>query len=142
MGGSLLNQVPKTFTAAEAMVLQTLHGDDALKNIQVSDQVATQWTEGEGEDDPEKVRTDLEERSRLQFLYGAALRKVRNVESIEGIFGIRSMPLPKTIVGVDDVELAEAKPKKVPRDMSKLNEARARKKREREEQDALAAAVG
>lgn len=113
IGGSLLNQVPKTFTAAEAIVLQTLHGTDALNKIVPTDDEALEWSpDADFEPDAKVLRTHAQERERLQMVFGVALRRIPQ-NNIDGLFGIASMPLPEKIMGVDDIPFARDKPKRV-----------------------------
>lgn len=95
LNGSLYNEVRKTdVTAAEIAVLKALHqgaeaGGDVITNIK-----------------PTKIvrREDLEERERLNNLYGGALAKREHLRSLNNILGHETVPLPQKIAGVASTE--------------------------------------
>lgn len=112
VGGSLLNQVQKEVTAAEYKLLQLLHGNDAVNKVEPTKKQALSWygPDADQEPDPDELRTNTQERARLQYTYGVALRRIPHVGNIDGVFGIGTVPLPQTIEGVDDIPLASEKP--------------------------------
>lgn len=87
LGGSVLNQVSKLgVSAAEVIILRTLHGGDAVNRLV-------------------PIRNDktphAQERDRLDRLYGPALGKLTPAQSVTSLFGPAHTKLP---VKIDDVE--------------------------------------
>ena len=94
LSGSIFNQVRKTdLTPAEIIILKRMHGGDAIKEIAAT-----------GDAD----RSDEAERERLHDTYGAALRSIENVKTIEGILGVAGMPLPAYVPGVENLPAPKA----------------------------------
>jgi hypothetical protein len=94
LGGEAANQVPKTnLTAAEIVVLRTIHGLESVNDIEKTGAA-------------KKTHTDAAERNRLQMIYGTALRKIEGVGSINGIFGVGgALPAepPQVVYEQDDI---------------------------------------
>jgi hypothetical protein len=83
LGGSVVNEVRKdSVTAAEIVLLQVLHGEDAVSEIIEAGEV---------------TRSDAEERERLvAALYDA--------DAVRATFGVAAIPLPKEIAGAGKPE--------------------------------------
>lgn len=93
LSGSLYNEVPKDeVTAAEITLLRVIHGNDGVADI---------VHKGEVE------RSDIEERGRLNFIYGGALHTIDEIKSINGVFGVAGA-LPDKIAGVEIAEKPKA----------------------------------
>lgn len=92
LSGSMYNEVPKVgVTAAEIAVLKAIHqapdaGVEAVINIKAGENVR---------------RDDHEERQRLEETYGPALARIEHIRNLSAILGHATVPLPKTIPGVD-----------------------------------------
>jgi len=86
----------RSVTAAEIMVLRTIHGKEAIANIRRAD----------AKDPP----TDSEVRARLDQEYGQALKRAGM--PIDRLFGPEHMPLPKKLDGFID---PEAKARRAPK---------------------------
>ena len=94
LGGSMTNEVPKVdVTAAEIQVLRAIHqgvdaGVDAIIRIKPTRHVD---------------RDDMEERERLQRIYGRALAGNDAIRSLQTILGHHTAPLPQSVPGVDNL---------------------------------------
>lgn len=94
LNGSMLNEVRKiNVTAAEIAVLRAIH-----QQPEAGVEAITQIKPGKQTD-----RSDHEERERLETIYGAALAKNEHLRSLNTILGHPTVPLPKTIPGVDSL---------------------------------------
>lgn len=88
LGGSVLNEVPKTgITAPEIEVYRAIHGSDAVVDVKLAGQVK---------------RSDRDERARIEDLFApaGALGDVvaKKKRMIADLFGHASNPLPKELV--------------------------------------------
>jgi hypothetical protein len=91
LSGSTQNEVRKFgLTAPEVILLQRIHGEDAVLEIERAGDV---------------VREDYDERQRLNAVYGESKD---NRKTIQELFGAEFAPLPKTIPGVDLADLPKA----------------------------------
>lgn len=108
--GSLYNEVHKSgVSAAEISILRLIHGGavddmDAVVGIAPSKDI-------NGKRLPESEISDLDERERLQHLYGTALESREDIKNVNGVFGPTSA-LPQIAEGVED---STVKPGKKPR---------------------------
>lgn len=94
LAGSLYNEVPKTgITAAEIIVLRTIHGDDAVADIVPAG---------------EEKKTSVQLRGELSLMYGKALRTIDEIKSINGIFGVAG-ELPEHLPGFAPEKKGKAK---------------------------------
>lgn len=94
LNGSMLNEVRKiNVTAAEIAVLRAIH-----QQPEAGVEAITQIKPGKQTD-----RSDHEERERLENIYGFALSRDERLRSLNNILGHPSVPLPKTIPGVDSL---------------------------------------
>ena len=100
INGSLLNEVAKdNLTAAEIMVLQRIHGDDAVQNVIETGAV--------------KGRSGAQERERLAGIYRAGgpdidrKNRVEGKRFIENIFGVAGVPLPEEYTAAKQLEEGE-----------------------------------
>lgn len=80
LAGNVYHEVPKTgMTAAEVILLQHIHGDDALVALKPEGNLSCK---------------DAFERNRLQEIYGE--------DKVKTVFGISSLPLPQELSGFED----------------------------------------
>ncbi len=107
LAGKLHNEVRKNnITAAEAVILKLLHGEDSVDQFEAL------------RDDPK--RTNASEMERLQLIYGGALLGGGGGEfkSVKAIFGMGGQ-LPQEIEGVEPPKAG--KPRKPGRATAKTN---------------------
>ena len=100
LSGSLYNEVPKSqISAAEIIVLRTIHGSDAVADIVPAG---------------ESKMSSIQLRGELTLMYGKALRTIEEVRSINGIFGVAG-ELPEHLPGFapEKKVKAKAEPKQV-----------------------------
>jgi len=94
LSGSMTNEVPKVdVTAAEIQVLRAIHqgvdaGVEAIIRIKPTKHVD---------------RDDMEERERLQMIYGGALSRIDTIRTLQAILGHHTAPLPQSVPGVDNL---------------------------------------
>ncbi len=112
VGGSLTYEVRKSaVTAPEIDVLRAIHTpvgteDEVVLDIKSTGKIAYGL-------DEETPRTDKEERSRLNELYGPALIGIENVRNLNALFPL-GVPLPKSVEGVQgEVDVTDIKRTKV-----------------------------
>lgn len=96
VGGDAGNTVPKIVTAAEIPVLQGIHGDEAVRDIDPLDDVAL--------NDNGKPRSNREELLRLRGIYGGA-RDGENHRIVDVIYPGAGARLPETIAELDLPEM-------------------------------------
>ena len=90
LGGSMHNEVLKQdVSAAEIIVLQAIHAG-AETGVPVVHKIK-----------PTRItnRTDLDERKRIEDIYGVGLANVKS--GVEKLFGHHMTPLPDRVAGVD-----------------------------------------
>jgi hypothetical protein len=94
LNGSMHNEVHKAdVTAAEIVVLRAIHenpeaGVDAILRIKPTKHVD---------------RDDMEERQRLEAIYGAGVANNERLRSLNNLLGHHTAPLPQTVPGVDSL---------------------------------------
>lgn len=89
LNGSVTNEVPKIgVTAPELVLLQHIHGADAVSNVEHHSQVQ---------------RDEEEERERLVSTYGTS---AKGIQRVENVLGMSHQPLPTKVPGIN---LPEAK---------------------------------
>jgi hypothetical protein len=89
VGGSLYNEVEKHgITAAEIIMLQSIHGEDAVRHIKEI-----------GESD----ENDMSIRDRMANFYGTGHVETgrSGADLVRQFFGPKSMPLPKEVEGAE-----------------------------------------
>lgn len=107
LGGSLLNEVRRDdVTAAEILILQLIHGNDAVLDIEENDKPKPLLDDAGGK----IARTPEYERQRLQARYGPALDKLEDIRSINGVFGVHGA-LPETLPGMEPKKKTRGRPK-------------------------------
>jgi hypothetical protein len=105
LNGDVLNQVPRSgVTPAELLVLQALHGGDAVTDIKIT---------GDTED-----RTSRAERGRLFDLYSRATPRGRISPEIDALFPGAAARLPATFdeLDIDETLMARQQHKPDPLD--------------------------
>ncbi|MBB3980097.1 hypothetical protein GGQ64_005344 [Rhizobium azooxidifex] len=94
LSGSLYNEVPKSqISAAEIIVLRTIHGADSVADIVPAG---------------EAKMSSIQLRGELTLMYGKALRTIDEIRSINGIFGVAG-ELPEHLPGFAPEKKGKAK---------------------------------
>lgn len=110
LNGSLFNEVVRhDLTAAEIIVLQKLHGGDAIRNVVSNATIDIKDHAGKsiGKRDGHADRTDEAERERLKDFYGPGVSRIENVKTLDAIFGPPGVALPSYVPGVENLPAAK-----------------------------------
>jgi hypothetical protein len=96
-------------TAPEIVVLRAIHNrgdEESITEIKSTGKEAMDEVSDETGELRAVVRSDRDERRRLDDLYGGALRTIEEIRTLTHIFPT-GVPLPKTVEGAENIAITE-----------------------------------